>query len=90
MIRWIAKAYDKPILGEIDAVGSHQFTYFDTRPYTKAEAMAIVNTLLRAKGFTITDEGRFLEVVPLRQAGPAPEHAGAGQGAGRHRSPQRG
>ena len=71
VIRWMARAADKPVLGNIDAVQG-TLTYFDAKPYTYAEGMGILNEVLRMSGFSLVDKDRYLRLVSLPEL---PQHA---------------
>ena len=71
VIRFMARAADKPVLGNIDAVQGH-LTYFDAKPYTYVEAMGIVNEVLRTANFSLVDKGRYLKIISLKEM---PQHS---------------
>ena len=63
---FVGRMLDKPILGDLSALNG-QFSYIDARPYTKTEAMSIINQVIRTSGYTLMDSGRYLKLVPLAQ-----------------------
>jgi len=64
VVRFIARAAKKPIVGDLDLIQG-KLTYIDAAPYTFAEAMGIVNQILRMKGYNLIDAGRYFKLVKL-------------------------
>ncbi len=64
VIRFMARAANKPVLGNVDAVQG-TLTYFDASPYSFDEAMGIVNEVLLISGVRLVDKGRYLRLITL-------------------------
>ncbi|MGC9453928.1 MAG: secretin N-terminal domain-containing protein [Phycisphaerae bacterium] len=63
IVERFAKAVDKPLIGDLNVPG--ELTFFDSQPYTYEEAMDTLNVLLRMRGYTLMEQGRFLRLVRL-------------------------
>lgn len=69
VIPWFAKQADLSLV--MDAPPPGTFNYTDTRRYTPAEALDVLNGVLLTKGFTLVRRERMLMVVNLED-GPIP------------------
>lgn len=63
VVERFAKAVDKPLIGDLNVPG--ELTFFDSQPYTYDEALDTLNVLLRMRGYTLMEQGRFLRLVRL-------------------------
>lgn len=68
VIDWFAQQADLSLL--MDAPPQGTFNYTDSRRYTPAEALDVLNSVLLTKGYTLVRKGRMLFVVNLEDEIP--------------------
>ena len=68
VLEWFAREADLSLV--LDAPPPGTFNYSDTREYTPAEAIDLLNGVLQTKGYTLIRRGRMLLVVNLKAGLP--------------------
>ena len=68
VLQWFAEQADMSLV--LDAPPPGTFNYADTREYTPAEAIDLLNGVLLTKGFTLVRRGRMLLLVDLKDGVP--------------------
>ncbi len=68
VLQWFAEQADMSLV--LDAPPPGTFNYSDTREYTPAEAIDLLNGVLLTKGFTLVRRGRMLLLVDLKDGVP--------------------
>jgi type II secretory pathway component GspD/PulD (secretin) len=68
VLDWFAKQSDLSLLMESPPPGT--FNYTDTRTYTPAEALDVLNGVLLTKGYTLVRHGKMLVLVNLEDGIP--------------------
>ncbi len=68
MLDWFATEADLSLVLESPPPGT--FNYRDSRSYTSAEALDVINSVLLTKGFTLVRNGRMLVLVNLEDGIP--------------------
>ena len=65
VVQRFVQATGKPLLGDLAIDGS--LTFFDSQPYTYAEAFDTLNVILSMRGFALLENGHYMQLVPLAQ-----------------------
>jgi len=68
VIEWFAQQNDYSLVMEVAPPGT--FNYQDTRSYTPAEALDLLNSILQTKGYTLVRRERLLMLVNLQDGIP--------------------
>jgi type II secretory pathway component GspD/PulD (secretin) len=68
VLDWFAEQADLSLVLESPPPGT--FNYHDSRSYTVAEALDVINSVLLTKGFTLVKSGRMLVLVNLEDGIP--------------------
>ncbi len=68
VLDWFAEQADLSLVLESPPPGT--FNYHDSRSYTPAEALDVINSVLLTKGFTLVRSGRMLVLVNLEDGIP--------------------
>ncbi|MGI8980286.1 MAG: secretin N-terminal domain-containing protein, partial [Pirellulaceae bacterium] len=69
VLEWLAKEADLSLNSELVPPGT--FNYADTREYTAAEAIDLVNSVVQFKGYMLIRRGRMLMVINVEDGIPA-------------------
>jgi type II secretory pathway component GspD/PulD (secretin) len=70
VLKWLAREADLSL--QMDYLPTGTFTYSDSKRYTVAEAMDIMNGILLTKGYTLIKKQRILTTLDL-ESGESPE-----------------
>lgn len=70
VLKWLAREADLSL--QMDYLPTGTFTYSDSKRYTVAEAMDIMNGILLIKGYTLIKKQRILSVLDL-ESGESPD-----------------
>ena len=68
VLDWFAETADLSLVG--DNIPKGTFNYTDSREYTAAEAIDLLNGVLQTKGYTLVRKGRMLMVINLEDGIP--------------------
>lgn len=70
VVRRFSQVVGKPLVGDLNIPG--ELTFFDSEPYTRAQALDTLNLLLAMRGYTLMETERFLRLVKLEDVGKLP------------------
>ncbi|HFB99139.1 MAG TPA: hypothetical protein ENJ62_08360, partial [Bryobacterales bacterium] len=71
VLAWLAD--EAGLALQVDEYPEGTFSYRDTREYTPAEAMDLINSVLVSRGYTLLRRDRLLTVVNLDSENPVPD-----------------